>query len=536
MSMMITKRLIQRTTHAAFGWRRSSSSGSPEDTAYINPVDLPLEALQDLLAAAREVGDSRIEKALSAMLASRGGDWPKVPNFEAFQDLLHHYLSAHFLDGWIWEAGPDGDLYPYAVTAIEFKQPDRGSREAPRVWIRGTAWRIESTEAGPKAGLDHKYWSFEPGEVSRRSIPAILASKRLMTEDQTLSAEWGAVEAAFGEVLTTGFGRQFRVIGMVHGYQGYAARDRAEAMGRKVIVDVDGSALTNPPEVIESRVFADADIRLPKHPLLRVFDLRTQEFLTISNRSLEPHVYDLSLRDKLVLPETHRDLLDILSRDSDLFLGDIIDGKRAGNLILAKGIPGVGKTLTAEVYAEVTEKPLYSVHAGILGTTAAEISKMLQTVFARAKRWNCVLLIDEADVFVMRRGDSIANNAVVAEFLRTLEYFDGLLFMTTNRPDDIDDAILSRCAAILDYRAPGADHARAIWQRLAENFRTPLPDPLIAGAVSMFPEATGRDIKMLLSLALRVSSARNETLALDHLRQCALFRGMSPVRIGETSA
>mgnify|MGYP000606066897 CR=1 FL=1 len=34
-----------------------------------------------------------------------------------------------------------------------------------------------------------------------------------------------------------------------------------------------------------------------------------------------------------------------------------------------------------------------------------------------------------------------AQNAIVAEFLRTLEYFDGLLFATTNRPMDIDEAI-----------------------------------------------------------------------------------------------
>lgn len=97
------------------------------------------------------------------------------------------------------------------------------------------------------------------------------------------------------------------------------------------------------------------------------------------------------------------------------------------------GSPGLGKTLTAEVYAEVIERPLYSIHAGALGTNADDIEKNLRTILTRAKRWNCVLLLDEADVFVMQRGASLTQNAIVAEFLRTLEYFDGLMFMTSNR-------------------------------------------------------------------------------------------------------
>ena len=32
---------------------------------------------------------------------------------------------------------------------------------------------------------------------------------------------------------------------------------------------------------------------------------------------------------------------------------------------------------------------------------------------------------DEADVFVVRRGGNLEQNAIVAVFLRTLEYFDG---------------------------------------------------------------------------------------------------------------
>jgi len=57
----------------------------------------------------------------------------------------------------------------------------------------------------------------------------------------------------------------------------------------------------------------------------------------------------------------------------------------------------------------------------------------------------------------LKNNDDINRNAIVAEFLRVLEYFELLMFMTTNRPDDIDDAIVQRCAAIIRYETAPLD-------------------------------------------------------------------------------
>jgi hypothetical protein len=44
-----------------------------------------------------------------------------------------------------------------------------------------------------------------------------------------------------------------------------------------------------------------------------------------------------------------------------------------------------------------------------------------------------VLLLDEADVFMQSRDSkSLERNKLVAIFLRLLEYFEGILFLTTN--------------------------------------------------------------------------------------------------------
>ena len=110
------------------------------------------------------------------------------------------------------------------------------------------------------------------------------------------------------------------------------------------------------------------------------------------------------------------------------------DGVRSDIVIvLCAGPAGLGKTLTSEVYSEIIRRPLYRVHSGQLGLNVAEMEKALIDTLTRAQRWGAVLLIDEADVYIKRRDDNIAANAVVGLFLRVLEYFNGLLFLTTNR-------------------------------------------------------------------------------------------------------
>lgn len=218
----------------------------------------------------------------------------------------------------------------------------------------------------------------------------------------------------------------------------------------------------------------------------------------------------------------------MLTTDLEAFTSDIIEGKSAGNVILAKGQPGVGKTLTAEVYSELVERPLYSIHSGVLGITAKDVRENLEAAFERAQRWNAVMLLDEADVFVLERGNDITQNAICAEFLRTLEYFNGLLFMTTNRADNIDDAIISRCAAIIDYLVPSKDDAVKIWRVLArqmgvnEELTPPLLDELVRG----LPEASPRDMKMLLRLTVRMAIAKGEPLSIELFARCAMFRGL----------
>ncbi|KAI0118733.1 hypothetical protein GGR51DRAFT_497428 [Nemania sp. FL0031] len=131
---------------------------------------------------------------------------------------------------------------------------------------------------------------------------------------------------------------------------------------------------------------------------------------------------------------------------------DLIRGKGSGLVILLHGVPGVGKTATAEAIAQTNKMPLFTITCGDLGFTPKEVEDSLKDIFRVAHLWDCVLLLDEADIFLARRelGD-LKRNALVSVFLRVLEYYRGILFLTTNRVGTLDEAFKSRIHVSLYY-------------------------------------------------------------------------------------
>ena len=136
------------------------------------------------------------------------------------------------------------------------------------------------------------------------------------------------------------------------------------------------------------------------------------------------------------------------------------------------------------------------------------------------------MLIDEADVYIKRRDNNMAANAIVGVFLRVLEYFNGLLFLTTNRVDDIDEAIVSRCIAMIKFYPPDTEARRRIWQVMSEQFNLNIDHSLINTLADSFPQASGRDIKGLAKLTAKYCSHKSVAPTLEVFRRCSVFRGM----------
>jgi AAA+ superfamily predicted ATPase len=69
-----------------------------------------------------------------------------------------------------------------------------------------------------------------------------------------------------------------------------------------------------------------------------------------------------------------------------------------------------------------------------------------------------------------------------------------------NRPEDVDDAIASRCIARLEYAVPSPDRQAKIWEVLSESAGIKISKKEIAEIVKRNPKLTGRDVKNLLKL------------------------------------
>ncbi|MCY0070569.1 ATP-binding protein [Klebsiella pneumoniae] len=534
MALTIKTETLKATTSPTFeALRNRYSHRSSDDEIAVDPLCLSRDDLNELLQACRGDGESKNRRALESIITALEGDFDKpVSSFPAFGRVLLQYLKSNRIDGWIYRRGHDGNLYPGLVTAIKEVKSEKNSDRPPSLLLQISWYGFGEYSHSKKVyGTQLTALNFEPNEVARRSVAKTLADRDIYHETHELKQEYLEQLTRFKEVVDGQFGNQFKATGRAVRMESYSYSDRnLEIAGHKLIHDLPDSECDAYGAEVESPLFEDDQFGLlPEIPVQRYFDLSLQDLIWIHANNVEPYKYDKELPKKMVLPEDHRDLLDILTTDISAFTSDIVEGKSAGNIIMCVGSPGLGKTLTAEVYAEVIERPLYSIHAGALGTNADDIEKNLRTILTRAKRWNCVLLLDEADVFVMQRGASLTQNAIVAEFLRTLEYFDGLMFMTSNRGSDIDEAIIPRCAAIIHYDVPEKSDAQKIWKIMGENFGVNIPDELVRSLVNTYPELPPRDIKMLLRLTLRMSvkeQGSGSIPTLDIVRKCAMFRGI----------
>ncbi|KAJ8114456.1 hypothetical protein ONZ43_g4898 [Nemania bipapillata] len=100
---------------------------------------------------------------------------------------------------------------------------------------------------------------------------------------------------------------------------------------------------------------------------------------------------------------------------------------------------------------------------GDLGTSASEVEKALETHFSLANKWGCILLLDEADVFLAARSKTDFP-LMSTVFLRVLEYYAGILFLTTNRVGDFDEAFASRIHISLYYLKLDIESTAAIFK------------------------------------------------------------------------
>ena len=478
-------------------------------------------------------------------------------NIEQLLPAIADYLLKDGIRGWLFKATQSGRPIAYVVTRLDFTPP--GEEEAGRILLE-----LKSNSCG-KIAIESL--NIRSKDIDNKTVSEIFASKGYLKETLELIKAYDDSSKRYFEYRAE-YGKQFSAKGTGLYADDPTASHRSTDWSRKNVVVLSSSGsparLVNDENILSERVTgfeASGDIlstylrkagksarydckvesqveatnatitkgmftELPVHGFILMFHLELHHYLWVHVDDIQPYQYQPELKQKLILPQEQTDLIDILTAEMDILMDDIVSGKSGGTTVLCAGPAGVGKTLTAEVYSEIIKRPLYRVHSGQLGLNVAEMEKALKDTLTRAQRWGAVMLIDEADVYIKRRDDNIAANAVVGVFLRVLEYFNGLLFLTTNRVDDIDEAIVSRCIAMIKYHHPHADDRRKIWKVMTQQFSLEMDESLIDELVSIFPDATGRDIKGLTKLVIKFCQQKNIPANIEVFKRCSIFRGM----------
>lgn len=243
-----------------------------------------------------------------------------------------------------------------------------------------------------------------------------------------------------------------------------AAESGPDMTAEKLDVVVDTE---DPESDCTKHVFTEEEL-LISSPVVLGFSFSEKAWLEFSLAGLKPIEWNPSAFDTLVLPpQIKQNLKGLVSShrfNAARTIDDVIVGKGKGLNVVLHGPPGVGKTLTGESIAEFLRCPLYAVSSGELGTSAAHLERDLNRIMEITHAWGAILLLDEADVFLeARQPHDIHRNALVSVFLRLTEYYQGILFLTTNRVATFDEAFQSRIHMGIRYEDLTMKARRKIW-------------------------------------------------------------------------
>ncbi|KAI9759999.1 MAG: hypothetical protein M4579_001936 [Chaenotheca gracillima] len=184
--------------------------------------------------------------------------------------------------------------------------------------------------------------------------------------------------------------------------------------------------------------------------------------------------------------------------------------------LLLYGPPGTGKTLLARAVAkesgasvlEVSGSDLYDMYVG-------EGEKNVKAVFTLAKKLSpCVVFIDEADAIFGSRSGNVnrtSHRELINQFLREWDGMDDLsafIMVATNRPFDLDDAVLRRLPRRLLVDLPTEEDRKSILdihlQGEALDAEVSLPD-----LAQRTPFYSGSDLKNV-AVAAALACVREE--------------------------
>jgi SpoVK/Ycf46/Vps4 family AAA+-type ATPase len=114
-------------------------------------------------------------------------------------------------------------------------------------------------------------------------------------------------------------------------------------------------------------------------------------------------------------------------------------------------------------------RPVYCIDLSqVVSKYIGETEKNLEKVFTLAEHKEWILLFDEADALFGKRTSTKSSNdryanQEVSYLLQRVEQFNGLVILTSNFKNNIDDAFLRRFNSIIRFSKPTVEERIKLW-------------------------------------------------------------------------
>ncbi|MBL8785972.1 MAG: ATP-binding protein [Deltaproteobacteria bacterium] len=149
-------------------------------------------------------------------------------------------------------------------------------------------------------------------------------------------------------------------------------------------------------------------------------------------------------------------------------------GEAVGISALFEGPPGTGKTMAASVVARELGLDLFQVDLSkVMSKWVGETEKHLATLFDEAERAHALILFDEADSLFAKRTEvkdshDRSANLKVNYLLQRIEHFSGIAVLTTNLPENFDEALARRVSVRVHFPKPDEALRRTLWASMLD--------------------------------------------------------------------
>ena len=192
------------------------------------------------------------------------------------------------------------------------------------------------------------------------------------------------------------------------------------------------------------------------------------------------------------------------------------------------GAPGTGKTALGEHIAAALEKPLIIKQASdLMSKFVGETEQQMAAMFREAEAEKAVLLLDEADSFLMdRRGAQRTYEVTeVNEMLQGMERYNGIFICTTNLLDRLDQAALRRFTFKIKFKPLNAEQREKMFVVEALANDASLLTSKIRGQLSLLDQLCPGDFAAVKRQAVILDS---ELGALEFLEQLQAEHRIKP--------